>query len=168
MRATTRRLVSVSALAFTASTAGAVLALAFGRPTQFDGSGKPEIAASKFATGGTATSIPVVPWTALAAFALLARSRRRLGTAAAAGLCLLAMLFFIGGMGEALAAATPHVPRAVLLAAGAVYALLAAALLFSGTTELVDRWRESSAGRAILYAGASPPTKRRDATGRER
>jgi len=76
MRARTRRLGSVSALVFAASTIGAVLALAFGWPTQFDGSGKPEITPSEFVAGGSATSIPVVPWTALAVFPLLARSRR--------------------------------------------------------------------------------------------
>lgn len=164
MRATTRRLVSVSALVFVASTVGAVLALAFGWPTQFDGSGKPEITASEFVTGGTATSIPVVPWTALAVFALLARSRRWWGTAAVAGLCLLAVLFFIGGMGEAFAPPTPHVPRAVLLASGAAYALLAAALLFSGTAELVDRWRQTRHRPRSDTGGSAPrwrPSRRR-------
>ena len=141
MRPTTRRLVSVATLIFVASAVGAVLALVFGWPTQFDGSGNPEITASEFVTGGTATSIPVVPWAALALFALLARSRRWWGTAAAVGLCLLAVLFFIGGMGEAFAPPTPYVPRAVLIGSGSVYGLLAVVLLLCGIADLVGRAR---------------------------
>ncbi|CAN5663159.1 MAG: hypothetical protein ACR2N0_03450 [Rubrobacteraceae bacterium] len=141
MRPTTKRLVSVAALTFAASTFGAVLAIIFQWPTQFDGSGSPNVTAGEFVTGGTATSIPLIPWIALGVFALLARSRRWWGTFGVVGLCLLGPLFVIGGMGEAFAPATPHVPRAVLVVSGVVAGLLGLTLLASGVRDLIGRWR---------------------------
>ncbi len=141
MRPTTPWVVSIAGIVFAVSAIGAAPALAFEWPTQFDGSGTPEVTLSEFVTGGTATSIPVGPWAALGLFALLARSQRWWGTAAVGGLGLLAPLFFIGGMGEALAPATPHVPQAVLGVSGTVYALLAVALFLAALAELFARWR---------------------------
>ena len=141
MRPTTRRLVWVAAFIFVVSLVGAVLALIFEWPTQFDGSGRPNITLREFILQGTATSIPVMPWLAPGIFALLARSRRWWGTLAVVGLCLLAVLFFIGGIGEVFAAETPHVPRAVLVTSGVVYVLLAVLLLLAGVAELIDRIR---------------------------
>ena len=57
------------------------------------------------------------------------------------GLCLLAIVIFIGGLGEAFAEASPHVPRAALRGAGVVYCLVAALLLLTGSADLVDRLR---------------------------
>src|SRR3712207_1687605 len=74
MRARTRRLFSVAVLIFIASVVG--LALIFEWPTQLDGSGNPNITAEELVANGTATSLPLYPWIALAAFALFARSRR--------------------------------------------------------------------------------------------
>ena len=141
MRPPTRRLVRVAWLTFAVSLVGAVLALVFEWPTRFDGSGRPNITARGFVRQGTATSIPVVPWLALGVVAFLARGRRWWGTAAVGGLCLLAVLFFIGSTGEACAGDTPHVPRAVLIAAGVVGGLLAVLLLLAGVTDLIDRMR---------------------------
>jgi len=141
MRPATRRLVLVSGLIFLVSAVGAILALIFQWPTQFDGSGESTITAREFILRGTATSIPVVPWIALGVFAFLARSRRWWGTLAVVGLCVLAVLFCVGGMGEAFAPATPHAPRSVLVASGVVAGLLAVALLLSGLAELVDQLR---------------------------
>lgn len=138
---TTKRLVSVAALIFAVSLVGAVLAIVFQWPTQFDGSGTPNVTAGEFVTGGTATSFPAFPWIALGVFALLARSRRWWGTLGVVGLCLLGPLFVIGGMGEAFAPATPHVPRAVLLTAGLVYGFLGLSLLAAGVLDLIDRVR---------------------------
>ncbi len=76
MRPTTRRVVSVAILINVVSLVGLVLALIFQWPTQFDGSGNPNVTAGEVVTGGTATSIPLVPWIALIVFTLLARSRR--------------------------------------------------------------------------------------------
>ena len=141
MRPTTQRLFSVCVLIFVASVMGLVLALVFQWPTQFDGSGNPNVTAREVVTGGTATSIPLGPWIALAVFALLARSRRWWGTLAVVVLCLLGALFVFGGLGEAFPPPTPYVPRAVLIAAGVVYGGLGLALLLSGIAELIDRVR---------------------------
>jgi uncharacterized membrane protein HdeD (DUF308 family) len=89
------------------------------------------------------TSIPLAPWIALVVFALLARSRRWWGTLAVVVLCLLGVLFIIGGLGEVFTPPTPYVPRAVLIAAGVVYVLLGVALVVSGVADLTDRVRAS-------------------------
>ncbi len=141
MRPTRRRLVLIAALIFVVSTVGLVLAIIFQWPTQFDGSGNPNVTAGEVVTGGTATSIPLGPWVALAVFAFLARSRRWWGTLAVVILCLLGVIFIIGGLGEAFAPPTPFVPRAVLIASGVVAGLLGLTLLLSGIADLVDRAR---------------------------
>jgi hypothetical protein len=57
------------------------------------------------------------------------------------GLCVLAVLTFIGSLGEAFETYTPGVPRAVLVISGVAGALLSVALLLSGVMELIDRAR---------------------------
>ena len=141
MRPTIQRLLSISVLIFIVSVVGLVLAIVFQWPTQFDGSGNPNVTAGEVVTGGTATSNTLVTWIALVVFAYLARSRRWWGTLAVAILCFLGVIFIIGGLGEAFAPPTPYVPRAVLVAAGVVYVLLGSALLLSGIAELLDRAR---------------------------
>ena len=76
MRPTTQSLFSVAVLIFTVSVVGLILAIIFQWPTQFDGSGNPNVTAGEVVTGGTVTSLPLFPWIALAVFALLVRSRR--------------------------------------------------------------------------------------------
>ncbi len=105
------------------------------------GSGNPNITAGELVANGTVTSLPLFPWIALTAFALLARSRRWWGTLAVVVLCLLGALFVFGGLGEAFAPSTPYVPRAVLVAAGVVYGGLGLALVVSGVADLIDRAR---------------------------
>ena len=142
MRPTTRRLVSVAGLIFIASVVGLVLALIFQWPAQLGGdSGNPNITPRELVANGTVTSLPLGPWIALTAFALLARSRRWWGTIAVVVLSLLGALFIFGGLGEAFAPPTPYVPRVVLIAAGGVYGGLGLALLLSGIAELIDRVR---------------------------
>ncbi len=141
MRPTRRRLVLIAALIFVVSTVGLVLAIIFQWPTQFDGSGNPNVTAGEVVTGGTATSIPLGTWVALAVFAFLALSRRWWGTLAVVILCHLGVIFIIGGLGEAFATPTPFVPRAVLIASGVVAGLLGLTLLLSGIADLVDRAR---------------------------
>ncbi len=90
---------------------------------------------------GTVTSIPLPPWIALVVFALLARSRRWWGTPAVVVLCLLGVVFMIGGYGEVSTPPTPYVPRAVLVTAGVVYGVLGLSLLVAGVIDLIDRVR---------------------------
>ena len=76
MRPTGQRLFSVAVLICAVSVLGLILAVVFQWPTQFDGSGNPNVTAGEVVTDGTVTSLPLFPWIALAVFALLVRSRR--------------------------------------------------------------------------------------------
>jgi hypothetical protein len=138
LKPTTRRLVLIAALIFVVSTVGLVLAVVFQWPTQFDGSGNPNVTAGEVVTGGTATSIPLGPWVALAVFAFLARSRRWWRTLGVVGLCLLAVVTLIGSLGEAFASSTPDLPRVALVAPGVVDVVLCPVLLLSGAAESID------------------------------
>jgi len=138
---TTRRLVAVAATIFIVSLLGAVLALVFDWPTQFDGSGSPTVTMDELVAKGTATSIPVVPWVALGVLAVIARSRRWSGSVAVGALSALGLLFVVGGLGEAFAPSTPYVPRAVLVTSGIVFVAVGLALFASGVADGVDRVR---------------------------
>jgi hypothetical protein len=141
MRPTTRRLVSVAALALAVWIVGTVIAVVARWPAQFGGPGNPDNVAGEFFGRGTALSPPLAPMVTLVVFVLLAPSRRWWGTLGVAGLCLLAVLTLIGSLGEAFAPATPDVPRTVLVTSGVVGGILSVALLLSGIAELRDRVR---------------------------
>ena len=143
MRMATRRLVSVAVLTLLVWTFGTVIAVVAGWPAQFGGPGDPGNVAGEFVGRGTAFSPPLLPMIALMVFIVLALSRRWWGAVGALGMCFLAVLTFIGSLGEAFAPSTPDVPRAVLVASGVVGGLLSAALLLFGTVELVDRAQAS-------------------------
>ena len=142
MRPATRRLVSVSILALVAWILGAVVSIAARWPAQFGGRGDPGDVAAEFVIRGMALAPPLfLVMILFVVFLLLAPSRRWWGTLGVVGLCLLAVLTFVGTLGEALAPSTPDVPRALLIASGVVGGLLYAALLLSGVAELSDRRR---------------------------
>ncbi len=149
MPKTTKRLIAVSVLIWVVSLVGAVLAAIFGWHTQL-GSGNPNVTLGELAARGSVTSIPLAPLIALAVCALLARSQRWWGTLAVVGLCFLATVFFAASVAEVEAPFVPSYPRAVLLAAVAVYILLALMLLLSGILELVDRARTRRSASARL------------------
>ena len=126
------------------SVVGFVLAYVFQWPSEFvAGEITEHYVTLADISSGTVTSIPLAPWIALVVFALLARSRRWWGTLAVVVLCLLGMLFIIGGLGEVFTPPTLYVPRAVLIAAGVMYVVLGVALLVSGVADLTDRVRAS-------------------------
>jgi hypothetical protein len=130
MRPTTRRLFSVAILINVLSVVGFVLAYVFQWPSEFViGEVTDHNVTLADIGSGTVTSIPLAPWLALIAFALLARSRRWWGTLAVIVLCLLGVLFIIGGLGEVFTPPTPYVPRAVLLVAGVVGGVLGLSLI---------------------------------------
>jgi hypothetical protein len=102
---------------------GAVVAIAANWPAQFGAVGTD--AGAEALTRGTALSAPLAPLVVLAgAVALVWRGRVRPG---AAIMALVAVVMLVGALGEALAPATPDVPKAVLLASGAIGVVLAAA-----------------------------------------
>ena len=142
MRPTTRRLFSVAVLINVLSVVGFILAYIFQWPSEFVIGEVTEhnVTLADIATG-TVTSIPLAPWIVLVVFTLLARSRRWWGTLAVVVLCLLGVVFMIGGYGELSTPPTPYVPRAVLVIAGVVYCVLGLSLLVTGVIDLIDRVR---------------------------
>ena len=142
MRPSTRRLFSVAVLINVLSVVGFILAYIFQWPSEFVIGEVTEhnVTLADIATG-TVTSIPLAPWIVLVVVTLLARSRRWWGTLAAVVLCLLGVVFMIGGYGEVSTPPTPYVPRAVLVMAGVVYCALGLSLLVAGVIDLIDRVR---------------------------
>ncbi len=142
MRPTTRRLFSIAVLINVLSVVGFILAYIFQWPSEFVIGEVTEhnVTLADIATG-TVTSIPLVPWIVLVVVTLLARSRRWWGTLAVVVLCLLGVVFMIGGYGEMSTPPTPYVPRAVLVIAGVVYCVLGLSLLVAGVIDLIDRVR---------------------------
>ncbi len=140
MKPTTKRLVSVAALISAVSAFGFVLAFVFQWPSHFVIGGVED---SRVTLGdlvvGTPASIPLTPWAVLILSTFLAASRRWWGTLAVVFLCLLGVVFVIGGWGEAFGPSNPHVPRPVLLACGVVYALLGLSLSLCAVLDLIDR-----------------------------
>ncbi len=124
------------------SVVGFILAYIFQWPSEFVIGEVTEhnVTLADIATG-TVTSIPLAPWIVLVVVTLLARSRRWWGTLAVVVLCLLGVVFMIGGYGELSTPPTPYVPRAVLVMAGVVYCVLGLSLLVTGVIDLIDRVR---------------------------
>jgi hypothetical protein len=117
----------------------AVLSLVARWPHQFGGSGSRQHILSDFVTSGTATAPPLFIIVIFGVIAFAVARRDRWGTAALVFLLVLAVLMAVGSLGEALAAATPDVPRPVQYLSGA-FGLLAAPLLFTlGAAALWER-----------------------------
>ncbi len=142
MRPTTRRLFSVAVLINVLSVVGFILAYIFQWPSEFVRGEVTEhnVTLADIVTG-TVTSIPLAPWIMLVVVTFLARSRRWWGTLAVVVLCLLGVVFMIGGYGELSTPPTPYVPRTVLVMAGVVYCVLGLSLLVTGVIDLIDRVR---------------------------
>ena len=137
-----QRLISTAVMLSIVSLVGFVLCLIFQWPSQFV---LGEVADSRVTLSdivpGTVLSIPLAPWAVLIVVTLLATSQRWWGTVAVAVLCLLGVVFVIGGWGEAFGPANPYVPRTVLLVGGILWMLLGLSLLIFGVLELVNRLR---------------------------
>lgn len=136
----------IASLISIVSLIGFVLALVFQWPSHFViGEVRDSRVTLDDLVAGTVTSIPLPPWIALVVFTLLASSRRWWGTLGAIGLCVMGVVFVIGGWGEAFGPPNPNVPRLVLLVAGIVYGVLGLSLSISAALDLIDRAR---AGRS--------------------
>ncbi len=139
---TKQRLISTAVMLSIVSLFGFVLCLIFQWPSQFV---LGEVADSRVTlsdiVAGTPLSIPLAPWAALIMVTFLATSQRWWGTIAVVVLCLLGVLFVIGGWGEAFGPPNPYVPRPVLLVGGILWMLLGLSLLIFGVLELVNRLR---------------------------
>jgi nitrate/nitrite transporter NarK len=141
MRPTTQSYFLVAVPSCAVSIVRLIFTLLFQRPTQFDGSGNPNVTVGEVFSHGTVTSLLLFPWIALAVLALLTLSRRWRVTLVVLVLCFLGWLFVLGGLGEAFAPSTLYVPRAVLLAAGVVYVLLGLSRLLSRIADVMGRAR---------------------------
>ncbi len=114
------------------------VAVALNLPAQFGGAGTD--AAAEFASRGTALSAPPLPLAVLAVAALLvARAPRPGAVAGAVLIALLGIVFTVGSLGEAVAAATPDVPKAVLVANGVIGTAIGAALVAGALGVLTGR-----------------------------
>ncbi len=146
-----RRVFTVGLLLISLSLVGFLLALIFQWPSDFVLGDKPD---AKVTLGdfvqGTVTSIPLVPFTVLVVATVLVRSRRWWGTVANVVLTLIGGVFVVGGLGE-ITSDNAHVPKAVLVGAGATYVLLGLLLVLTGAVDLLGRWRERS-----VHSGATP------------
>jgi len=137
-----QRLIATAVMLSIVSLVGFVLCLIFQWPSQFV---LGEVADSRVTLAdivpGTVLSIPLVPWAVLLVCTLLGTSPRWWGTVAVGVLCLLGVVFVIGGWGEAFGPANPSVPRTVLLVGGSLWMLLGLSLLIFGVLALVNRLR---------------------------
>jgi hypothetical protein len=116
----------------------AVVSIAAGWPHQFNGSGDPDRVLAEFPGSGTALAPPLL---VVVVLALVAAGLQRPGTVRTVATVLtlpLAALMAVGSAGEALAPATPDVPRSVQLVGGGLDALLSVALLVLAVLALVE------------------------------
>jgi len=119
----------------------AVVSLVARWPHQFGGSGSREQMLSDFVTSGTATAPPLFIIVIFGVVAFAVARHDRWGAAALVALLALAVMMALGSLGEALAAATPDVPRLVQYLSGA-FGVVAALLLFVlGAAALWERRR---------------------------
>ena len=126
----------------------AVVSIAAGWPHQFNGSGDPDRVLAEFPSSGTALAPPLF---VVVVLVLVAAGLQRPGPVRTLATVLtlpLAVLMAVGSAGEALAPATPDVPRSVQLIGGGLDSLLSVALLVQAALALVEG-RRARAGSGV-------------------
>ena len=141
MKSPSQRLYLFAIALFALNVAATGLAIAVNWPAQFGGVGTD--AGDEFLTRGTAISAPLFPMVLLMAVIVFARRAGRLGWIAIVGAYLTVVVVFIGGMGELVAEPTEDTPKAVLVAAGIGWAIVAVELAYLATKVVLDRRRPS-------------------------
>ena len=119
----------------------AVVAIIVNWPAQFGGVGTD--AGKEFLTSGTAISAPLLPAILLLVVVWRARDPGPSGRLAIVAAYLAALVAFTGGMGEALAEPTEHTPKAVLVASGIGWTVVAVVLVYLATAAAAERRRAS-------------------------
>lgn len=99
-----------------------------------------------FVSNGTAVAPPLTIIIAPPVIALLAGRQDRWGLVSAIVIIPVGVLMVIGSVGEALASATPDVPRTVQVALSTVDAVLSASLVVLAVAVVVARIMGSSRG----------------------
>ncbi len=137
--------------------AEAVLSIVAGWPYQFGGHGDPQRVLNEFASHGTALAPPLFLFVPLVIVAVGVQLAGVWRVAAAVLLVPVAAVMSIGAAGEAFAAATPDVPRAVQVVGGGFDALMSLALLVVAVVAIVGviqgrRKRDSHAAQTTTRA----------------
>ena len=136
MTANTR--LSVFALVvLVANVLAAALAVALNWPSQFGGVGTD--AGRDLLSRGTAISAPLAPAVGFILTAFLVRFRGRVGWFGIGLAFLTAVLIFVGGVGELVAEPTEDTSRAVLVAAGVTWCVIAVAFVVLGLAAARER-----------------------------
>lgn len=117
----------------------AAVAILVNWPAQFGGVGTD--AGEEVFTRGTAISAPVLPVVLLLFVVWRARTPGSRGWVAIVAAYLAALVVFTGGLGEILAAPTVDTPKAVLIAAGIAWMVIAVVLVVLATAAASERRR---------------------------
>jgi hypothetical protein len=120
-----------------ANVLAAALAVAFNWPSQFGGVGTD--AGEDLLSRGTAISAPLAPVVGLILVAVLVRFANWVGWVGVVLAFLTGVLVFVGGMGELVAEPTEDAPRAVLIASGVFWGLIAAIFVVLGIAAARER-----------------------------
>ena len=113
-----------------ANVLAAALAVAFNWPSQFGGVGTD--AGQDLLSRGTAISAPLAPAVCFILIAIMVRFAGWVGWLGVGLTFLTAVLVLVGGMGELVAEPTEHAPRAVLIASGVFWGVIAAIFVVLG------------------------------------
>ncbi len=116
----------------------AALAVAVNWPSQF-GDVVGTDAGQDWLSRGTAISAPLAPATCFVLVAILVRRPTWVGWLGIGLAFLTGILVLVGGMGELVAEPTADVPRAVLVASGVLWGVVAAVFVVLGTAAARER-----------------------------
>lgn len=132
------RLSAFAIVVLVANVVAATLAVAVNWPSQFGGVVGTD-AGQEWLSRGTAISAPLAPAACFVLIALLVRLRSWAGWLGIGMTFLTAVLVLVGGMGELIAEPTDDVPRAVLIAAGLLWGVVAMIFVVLGNAAARER-----------------------------
>ena len=132
-----RRLSVFALVVLIANVIAAALAVAFNWPSQFGGVGTD--AGQDLLSRGTAISAPLAPTVGFILIAIMVRFANWVGWLGIGLAFLTGVLVLVGGMGELVAEPTEHAPRAVLIASGVFWGVIAAIFVVLGIAASRER-----------------------------
>lgn len=134
--AASRRLLIAGTLFLALMVIGGLVSIAAGWPAQLGGGADPNNVAGEAVTRGTAFSPPLLPLLVFVVALAVSVRPGVVGVVATVLLILISAAFIIGGLGEAFAAPTPDVPRAVLVLSGLVAVLFGLGVMVAAAARL--------------------------------
>lgn len=135
----TRSTAAVAPIVFAFVCVEAAVSILARWPYQFTGEGNPDRMLQDFLYAGTLLAPPLPLLLMFGATALLVRRKDRLGVIATIAMIAICAVMAVGSLGEALAPASPDVPRTIQLSGGCLGALLFAGLLTLAFVALLER-----------------------------